>query len=265
MEAETTKKEPQDAVSAFADFIDTDFRDSYNMLNEGENYSSADLENAILGLYMYDVDTDDVEELAVVRAGQDGFFLDLYEFASGKVQNTDSEKLILDSTDDVVFSSDLSALSHMASRMTIFPKGSERFLCLTVEQQDKTGDYNAYTLVYEYAKQKITLKKSFRLRRVPDSVTLMCLDNMTLLYWSGAAAADAEVSLAKYGDLDTAFKTEFEQIGLTAPETKMENGTLAQYKVTAVPSEQHVFECSMEEGALRIIENGFLQSFLIRH
>ena len=262
---ETTAKEELDAVSAFSDFVDLELRERVDFLNEGENFAPQQLQNAVYGLYIYDVDTDGTEELAVVRAGKDGIYLDMYEFSGSAVQLSDSILLVLDEPSGLAFGTDLSSMDHIAARMTIYPSGTDRYLCLTVEQQGKYSDYNAYTVVYEYAKGKLSEKQCFRLRRIGDTLTLMRMGDAALLYRLSGDTSDEDISLAKYSDLNTAFKTEFQTYGLSAPEIKIENGTLTQYKVTAVQSEQHVFEFTTENGAIRIIENGFLQSFLIRH
>lgn len=267
----TTQASPTDTVSAFSKYIDANMRNDRLLLDENESYTQVDLFNAVYGLYMYDVDTDGAEELAVVRGALDGIYLDMYEFEGGAVKQAASMQLVLDSTNNVVFAPALSVFSHIAARMTIYPLERDRYICLTVEQQDVAGEYNAYSIVIEYAKSSLRVKKSFRLRRDDADVTLMRLDKPALLYQSSFGepttdeAQETVRATAKYSDLDTAFKTEFADVGLSAPQTKIENGMLAQYKVTAVPSEQHVFEFSMENNALRIIENGFLQSFLIRH
>ena len=264
-DAQTTEKKEKDAVSAFTDFIDGKLRESSLLMDEGVPYPPEELKNAVYGLYIYDMDTDGTEELAVVRTGEDGAYLDVYEYASDTVRLASSIRLVLDSANDIALKPDLTTFTHIAARMTIYPQGSDRYLCLTVEQQGQYGDYNAYTSVLEYAKEKLSVKQSFRLRRIGEALTLMRLGDNTLLYRRVTEADEGEVALAKYSDLDTAFKTEYAKYGLTAPEIKLENGALAQYKVTAVPSEQHVFEFATENGAIRVIENGFLQSFLIRH
>ena len=264
-ETETTEKAAEDAVSAFAKFIDEKLRESSTLMDAGEPYPPAELKNAVYGLYIYDVDTDGTEELAVVRTGADGAYLDVYEYASDTVHLAGSIRLVLDNANDISLKPDLTTFSHIAARLSIYPMGSDRYFCLTVEQQGQYGDYNAYTSVLEYAKEKLSVRQSFRLRRIGEALTLMRLGDNTLLYRRATEADEGEVALAKYSDLALAFQTEFAAFGLNAPEIKLENGALAQYKVTAVPSEQHVFEFATENGAIRVIENGFLQSFLIRH
>ena len=265
-QTETTKKAVVDAVSAFTDYITGEMRERCVYLNEGENYARSQLADAVYGLYIYDVDTDDTQELAVVRAGQDGTYLDVYEFSDGKVRLADSILLVLDSANEVVFAPDYATFTHIAARLSIYPQGGDRYFCLTVEQQGRYGDYNAYTVVLEYAKEKLAEKQGFRLRRIGDTVTLMRLGDATLLYRSPEETAEGEsVALAKYSDLAEAFRTEYDKYGLTAPDVKLENGELSQYKVNAVQSEQHVFEFTTEDAAVHVIENGFLQSFLIRH
>lgn len=268
--AETTEEATQgyaDAVEAFSDYVHTKLREDYTFLSKEEPTKQASLTDAILSVYIYDMDTDGNEELSVVRADEKGVALDVYEYGGGKVRFADSKTLDLDPMNDVTLKLSDASLRHVQARLTIYPSGADRFFCLTVEQQDAEGEYNAYTVVLEYAKEKLNVKKSFRLRRTGDVVTLMCTDNVTLLYRQAAGQpedADTEVTLAKYDDLDTAFKTEFAKLGLNAPQVAAENGTLTQYKVTAVDSEQHLFDVTVDGGTITVSENGFLQSFILR-
>lgn len=267
---ETTEPRTPDTVDAFFDLVHVTLREQYTFLSKQaeQPYTAADLTDALLGMYIYDLDTDGEQELALVRSQSDGVFLDIYECRGGKAQFAVSQKLILDTMSDVAFTLSDSALRHLEARMTIFPKGPDRFFCLTVEQQGMDGEYDAYTVVFEYAKEKLTLKKIFRLRQSLDVVTFMCLDNATLLYRQAAgqaAAEDTGVTLAKYSDLALAFKTEFGALGLTAPQVTAANGELTQYKVMPVASEQHVFETVLDAGSLQMTDNGFLQDFVIRH
>ena len=218
--SETTKAEPVDAVEAFAAFIDEKLRDSFTLLNEEERYAENQLSDVVYGLYIYDVDTDGTEELAVVRSGEDAkVFLDVYEFGNGNVRLADTIQLVLDSANEIALAPDLTSFSQIAARLTIYPKGSDRYFCLTVEQQGRYGDYNAYTAVFAYAKEKLTAKQSFRLRRIGETITLMRLNDATLLYRLSPESED-DVALAKYTDLSTAFKTEFAKLGLQAPDVR---------------------------------------------
>lgn len=273
--AETTKAYA-DAVEAFSDCVHTQLRDKYEFLSkEDETYDAAALSDSLLGVYVYDVDADGAQELSVVRAGEKGVALDVYEYDGGKVRFADSAAFSLDPMNDVQLSLTDASLRHVQARLTIYPSGADRYYCLTVEQQDASGEYDAYTVVLEYAKEKLNVKKSYRLRQNDGAVTLMCTDNVTLLYRQAAGQAaeansetaetgTAQVSLAKYGDLNTAFKTEFSKLGLNAPQVAAENGRLTQYKVTAVDSEQHLFDATLDGGKLTVTENGFLQSFILR-
>lgn len=267
---ETTQAVTQgyaDAVEAFSDYVHTNLREGYTFLSREEPAGQDALTDSLLSVYIYDVDTDGDEEMSVVRADEKGVALDVYEYSGGKVRFADSKTLDLDPMNDVTLTLSDASLRHVQARLVIYPSGADRYFCLTVEQQDVLGEYNAYTVVLEYAKEKLTVKKSFRLRRTGDVVTLMCTDNVTLLYRQAAgqpADADAEVALAKYSDLDTAFKTEFGKLGLNAPQVEAENGALTQYKVTAVDSEQHLFDVTVDAGVIAVSENGFLQSFILR-
>ena len=264
-QAESTTEAEADAVSAFSAFIHTDLREDYTFLSTQEPADAAQTENALLGAYMYDVDTDDQEELCIVRAS-DGVTLDIYEYKNGRVQYAASQKLELDTMNDVSLSLPDASMRHVQARLTIYPSGADRYLCLTAEQQSVDGEYNAYTIVMEYAKEKLSVRKSYRLRQSADVVTLMCTDSVTLLYRqaSGQPQEDSAVTLSKYSDLDTAFKTEFAKLGLAAPQVTAQNGTLTQYKVTPVKSEQVVFDVTVDGGTVQMTENGFLQSFILR-
>ena len=255
--AETTEAPKKDAVAAFSDYIHTTLRDSYAFLSEEESYPQDALQNALLGTYIYDADCDGTEDLSVVCIREDGIYLDLYRFADERVQFADSARLRLDPMNDINFALSLSDFAHIAARMTIYPNGSDRYFCLTAEQSDQLGDYNAYTVVLEFAKGKLNVRKSFRLRQRGDVVTLMCTDNVTLLY-----SSSAEETTAKYSDLSEAFRTEFGKIGLSAPQVTVENGKLTQYKVTPVDNAQNVFDLDADETA-KLTENGFLQSFIL--
>ena len=243
-------------------------RETFAFLSKEESYAAAELDDALLGVYIYDIDTDGTEETVIVRAVSDGIFADVYEFRDGKAQYAASQKLTLDPMGDVSLSLSDSSLRHIETRLTIYPVGGDRFLCLTAEQQGADGEYNAYTVVMEYAKEKLTVKKSYRLRQNLDVITFLCTDSVSLLYrqapGDAAAQADTEVTLAKYGSLTEAFKTEFSNLGLTAPQVTVENGTLTQYKVMPVASEQKVFDVTVDAGTVQIADNGFLQSFVLR-
>lgn len=293
--AETTEETTQsyaDAVEAFSDYVHTDLREDYAFLSEEDEPFAADsLSESLLSVYVYDMDTDGDEELAVVRTGQDSVMLDVYEYKDGKVRYADTETFTLDPMTDASLSLTDASLVHEQARLVIYPSGADRYFCLTVEQQDAAGEYNAYTVVLEYAKEKLTAKKSFRLRQSSSLLTLMCTDNVTLLYSHavGQTAEPAEEPVevestevgtdvvtetttekkvtttpAKYGDLQTAFKTEFEKLGLNAPQVSVENGKLTQYKVAAVDSEQHLFDVTLDGGKIDVTQNGFLQSFILR-
>ena len=266
-QAETTEPGETDAVGAYSDLVHLTLRESFDFLSAEETYPAAELGDALLGVYIYDIDTDGGEELAIVRSVADGVFLDVYEFRGGKAQYAASQKLTLDPMGDVPLSLADSAMRHIEARLTIYPVGGDRYLCLTAEQQGTDGEYNAYTVVLEYAKEKLTVKKSYRLRQNLDVITFLCTDNVTLLYRQvpgDAAEADTEVTLAKYGSLTEAFKSEFGKLGLTAPQVTIENGALTQYKVMPVASEQHVFDVTVDAGTVQVTENGFLQSFVLR-
>ena len=266
---QTTEPPEKDAVGAYSELVHVTLREDYAFLSKEEPCTADEIGDALLGVYIYDIDTDGDEEMLVVRTGADGAFADVYEFRGGKAQYAASQKLTLDPMTDVSLALSDSAMRHIEARMTIYPSGGDRFLCLTVEQQGMDGEYNAYTVVLEYAKEKLTVKKSFRLRRTAEAVTLMCTDNVTLLYRRGAEAetaeaADAPVTPAKYADLSEAFETEFGKLGLTAPQVEVQNGDLTQYKVMPVASEQHVFNVTVDAGTVQMTENGFLQSFILR-
>lgn len=254
---ETTEAPAEDAVAAFSDYIHTTLRKSYAFLSEAEHYPQDALQNALLGTYIYDVDGDGTEDLSVVCIREDGVCLDLYRFADKRVQFADSVRLRLDPMNEIDFALALSDFAHIAARMTIYPDGSDRYFCLTAEQSDKLGDYNAYTVVLKYAKGKLSVRKSFRLRQRGDVVTLMCTDNVTLLYSSAA-----EETAAKYSELAEAFRAEFGKLGLSAPQVTIESGKLTQYKVTPVEHAQNVFDLDAEK-AVTLTENGFLQSFIL--
>ena len=266
-ETETTQAPEKDAVMTFSDFVHQNIREDYAFLSEETAYSEKELENALLGMYVYDVDGDSKEELTLVRSAEGGVYLDVYEYADGKVQYADSVKLTLDSMNDVDFSMKLSDFSRIAARLTIYPHSQARFYCLTVEQETTDGDYNAYIIVFSYSKEKLEVKKSYRLRQREGVVTLMCTDNVTLLYRNAAGQTDVpgeeDVSVAKYADLDTAFQTEFEKIGLNAPQVQVADGKLNEYKVTPVDNAQLVFELMGDNVSVTFSENGFLQSFIL--
>lgn len=257
----TTDAEPKDAVMSFSDYVHENLREDYTFLSEETPYTSDALENALLGMYVYDVDSDSVEELTLVRSAEGGVFLDVYEYADGKVQYADSVKLVLDTMNEVDFSLKLSDFNKIAARLTIYPHSKARFYCLTVEQETTDGDYNAYTTVFSYKDKKLEVKKSYRLRQRAGVVTLMCTDNVTLLYRNAAGEEDDVV--AEYKDLDTAFKTEFEKIGLSAPQVQMKDGALTSYKVSPVDNAQLVFEFVGDSASATFSENGFLQSFIL--
>ena len=266
-ETETTQAPEKDAVMTFSDFVHQNIREDYAFLSEETAYSEKELENALLGMYVYDVDGDSKEELTLVRSAEGGVYLDVYEYADGKVQYADSVKLTLDSMNDVDFSMKLSDFSRIAARLTIYPHSQARYYCLTVEQETTDGDYNAYIIVFSYSKEKLEVKKSYRLRQREGAVTLMCTDNVTLLYRNAAGQTDTpgeeDVSVAKYADLDTAFQTEFEKIGLNAPQVQVADGKLNEYKVTPVDNAQLVFEMMGDNASVTFSENGFLQSFIL--
>ena len=288
---ETTEETTQgyaDAVEAFSDYVHTDLRKDYAFLSEEDAPFAADsLSDSLLSVYIYDMDTDGDEELSVVRTAKESVTLDVYEYSGGKVRFADTETFSLDPMTDVSLSLNDTSLVHEQARLVIYPSGADRYFCLTVEQQDSAGEYNAYTVVLEYAKEKLTVKKSFRLRQSSSLLTLMCTDNVTLLYSHAAGQAAEPVepesteagtdtvtetttekiitsTPAKYGDLQTAFKTEFEKLGLNAPQVSVENGKLTQYKVTGVDSEQHLFDVTVDAGKVDVTKNGFLQSFILR-
>lgn len=266
-QTETTQAEEKDAVMSFSDFVHQNIREDYTFLSEETDYTEKDLENALLGMYVYDVDSDAVQELTLVRSAEGSVYLDVYEYADGSVQYADSIKLTLDSMNDLDFSMKLSDFSRIAARLTIYPQSQSRYYCLTVEQETTDGDYNAYTTVFSYSKEKLDVQKSYRLRRRAGVVTLMCTDNVTLLYRSAAGESEASsadgVSVAKYTDLDTAFQKEFEKIGLNAPQVKVEDGNLSEYKVMPVDNAQLVFELTADHSSATVSENGFLQSFIL--
>lgn len=266
-QAQTTEPVEIDAVGAYSDLVHLTLRDSFTFLSKEESYAAAELGDALLGVYIYDIDTDGAEETVIVRAVSDGIFADVYEFRGGKAQYAASQKLTLDPMGDVSLSLSDSSLRHIEARLTIYPVGGDRFLCLTAEQQGADGEYNAYTVVMEYAKEKLTVKKSYRLRQNLDVITFLCTDSVSLLYRHApgdAADADTQVTLAKYDSLTEAFKAEFGKLGLTAPQVTVENGALTQYKVMPVASEQKVFDVTVDAGKVQIGENGFLQSFVLR-
>lgn len=280
--AETTEPVTEgfdDAVDAFSDYVHTKLREDYEFLSkEDETYEAAALSDSLLSVYIYDVDTDGSEEMSVVRTDEKGVTLDMYEFSGGKVRFADSETFSLDPMNEVPLSLTDASLRHVQARLTIYPSGADRFFCLTVEQQDAQGEYDAYTVVLEYAKENLHVKKSYRLRQTGSVVTLMCTDNVTLLYRQAAGQpqetteeAQTEeteptttLTLAKYDSLQTAFETEFKKLGLNAPQVAAENGSLTHYKVTAVDSEQHLFDTTVDSGKISVTENGFLQSFILR-
>ena len=284
---ETSRAPYTDAVEAFSDYINLRLREDYAILSteNGVRYASDALQKAILGVYIYDVDADDAQELTVVRNEADGVYLDVYEFKNAEVQRADSIKLVLDPMEKTDFSLALADFAHISARMTIFPDGAYRYFCLTVEQQNmpqaldedaaeasaapdaestkapaaqsRAGDYNAYTVVLQYSKEKLAAKKSFRLRQRGFELSLMCTDNVTLLYRFPAAET------AKYNDLPMAFQLEFEKIGLKAPQITVQNDALAAYKVSPVASAQTVFSIDGTDKDAAIAENGFLQSFVL--
>lgn len=271
--AETTTEPAEqgyaDAVEAFSDYVHTKLREGYAFLTteEGETYRTDTLTDSILSVYIYDTDADGSDEMTVVRADEKGVTLDVYEYGNGKVRFATSKTLALDPMNDVSLLLNDAALRHVQARLTIYPSGADRYFCLTVEQQSAEGEYNAYIVVMEYAKEKLNVKKSYRLRQTGSVVTLMCTDSVTLLYRQAAgqtADEGAEVTLAKYSDLATAFKTEFSKLGLNPPQVTVENGNLTQYKVTPVDSEQHLFDVTVDGGNITVTENGFLQSFILR-
>ena len=267
---ETTEGTTQgyaDAVEAFSDYVHTNLREDYAFLSEEEPAQQSALSDSLLSVYIYDVDTDGTEEMSVVRTTEKGVTLDVYEYGGGKVRFADSKTLELDPMNDVSLSLTDASLQHVQARLVIYPTGADRYYCLTAEQQTAEGEYNAYTIVLEYAKEKLSVKKSFRLRRVGNVVTLMCTDNVTLLYRQASgqpADENMEVTLAKYNDLQKAFELEFGKLGLKAPQVSAENGNLTQYKVTPVDSEQHLFDVTVGGGQINVTENGFLQSFILR-
>lgn len=277
---EETTKGYADAVEAFSGYVHTQLREKYDFLSkEEEPYASASLKDSLLSVYIYDVDADEKDELSVVRADAKGVSLDVYEYSGDKVRFADSVMLSLDPMNDVSLSLTDNTLRHVQARLTIYPNGADRYFCLTVEQQDAEGEYDAYTVVLEYAKEKLKVKKSYRLRQNSGAVTLMCTDNVTLLYRQAAqqpvtlpqeqATEQAQetspaVTLAKYDDLKTAFETEFSKLGLNPPQVTAENGTLTQYKVTAVDNEQHLFDVTIDSGSVSVTDNGFLQRFILR-
>ena len=292
---ETTRAPYEDAVEAFSDYVNETLRASYAILSTEEDavYTQDDLRKALLGVYIYDVDTDEEQELAVARAEDDGVFLDMYEFRDGKVQLADSMRLTLDPMESTDLALSLQDFAHLSARLTIFPDGANRYLCLTEEQQfaqevattmraepetteptsedadettepqtevaerSRAGEYNAYTVVIEYAKGKLTAKKSFRLRQRGFELSLMCTDNVTLLYRYPAAET------AKYNDLPMAFQLEFEKLGLKAPQITAQDGALTAYKVTPVDNAQTVFSLDAAPTGAKIGESGFLQSFVL--
>ncbi|MBQ7541457.1 MAG: hypothetical protein IJT44_04095 [Clostridia bacterium] len=264
---ETTEPAEIDAVDAFTTLVHKTLREDYAFLSKEEMYPTQELSDALLGVYIYDMDTDGKEEMLVVRTSQDGVFADMYEFRDNKAKYAASQKLELDPMNETPLMLTDPGMRHIEARLTIYPKGADRYLCLTAEQQAMDGEYNAYTIVLEYAKEKVTVKKSYRLRQSGDAVTLMCTDNVTLLFRQAAGQAPAtetDVKLAKYSDLSAAFKAEFDKLGLNVPQASVENGSLTQYKVTPVASEQHVFDVTVDAGTAHMAENGFLQSFILR-
>ncbi len=293
---ETTRAPYEDAVEAFSDYINETLRDAYTILSTEETACRQDdLDKALLGVYIYDVDTDEQQELAAVRTEDESVFLDVYEFVDGKVQLADSLRIALDPMESTDLSLKLENFSHISARLTIFPDGANRYFCLTAEQQfaetvthtmkqepqieettaeaetetettesvteeaerSRAGEYNAYTVVIEYAKGKLTAKKSFRLRQRGFELSLMCTDNVTLLYRYPAAET------AKYNDLPMAFQMEFDKLGLTAPQVTAQDGKLTGYKVSAVANAQTVFSLDGSETGAKLNESGFLQSFVL--
>ena len=186
---ETSRAPYTDAVEAFSDYINLRLREDYAILSteNGVRYASDALQKAILGVYIYDVDADDAQELTVVRNEADGVYLDVYEFKNAEVQRADSIKLVLDPMEKTDFSLALADFAHISARMTIFPDGAYRYFCLTVEQQNmpqaldedaaeasaapdaestkapaaqsRAGDYNAYTVVLQYSKEKLAANR----------------------------------------------------------------------------------------------------------
>ena len=296
---ETTRAPYKDAVEAFSDYINVTLRSGSAILSteEGKRYTAQELEKSVLGVYIYDVDGDDAQELCVVRGEPDGVYLDVHEFRDGAVHRADSMRLPLDPMEKTDLSLQLADFTHLSARMTIYPDGADRYFCLTAEQQfadavthtmressepasdapqeiqttetaDETtteadperaraGEYNACTVVIRYADEKLSLRKSFRLRQRGFELSLMCTDNVTLLYRYPAAET------AKYTDLAMAFQLEFEKLGLSAPQVTAKDGTLTGYKVSPVKSAQTVFALDGTNTDAALTENGFLESFVL--
>lgn len=276
-----------DAVMCFSNFINTELRNKYSFLSESSVYMADDFIALVIGLYVYDTDSDGVEELSVIYVDDGAFSVDIYEFVDGEAKVSASTKLALDPMDEKLFSVENLSSSNIAARMTIYPNSNERLYALTCELADNETGYNAYTAVYSYKDDEITLKNSYRLRSHENKLTFIDTVSSTPLYSvigsftedttdttdvtdttavTDAIEEETEVDVTVESDYDSladAFNEHFAKIGLTSPDISANGSALSKYKVTPVDSEQKIFEFTGSNGEVMFSENGFLQSFIL--
>ncbi len=276
-ETPTEKAVFDDAVMCFSDFINTELREKYTFLAETTVYRTLDFSSAVLGLYVYDIDSDGTDELSVVCTDDGNIRLDVYEFTDGKTELSASLDLTLDPEDSVLFTKEVTADTNVAARMTIYPNGNERAFCLTCERADGSISYNSYTVVFSYSEGEITLRNSFRLRTEDNRLSLVNTLDGTPLYTvigsSAEPATDTEISEdvteaditveSDFESLSDAFNNAFSNIGLKAPDVASDGSVLTKNKVTPVESEQKIFEFAGGNGEVMFSENGFLHSFIL--
>ena len=267
-----------DAVMCFSNFINTELREKYSFIEETKVVTTDDLASSVVGLYVYDVDSDAVDELSVIYTNEGVFCLDIYEFVDGTARLSATTELSLDSMDSKLFTTDLTSDSNIAARVSIFPNGKERAFCLTCELAESDIGYNAYTVVYEYKDGVITLKNNFRLRSLNNTLSLTDTVNSTPIYTvTGSDIPDTadtteainsssseEVTVeSDFDSLTDAFNNTFDSIGLKAPDISVNGSALSRYKVTPVENEQKVLEFSGGNNEVMFSENGFLHSFIL--
>ncbi|MBQ3150413.1 MAG: hypothetical protein IJB86_04120 [Clostridia bacterium] len=278
-----------DAVMCFSNYINTTLRDKYTFVEESKMCLSDDLKTAVCGLYVYDVDGDETDELSVLYTSDGAFCLDVYEYVDGTAQLSATAMLSLDTLDEEMFTTDNTLSPNIAARMTIFPNGKDRFYCLTCELADPILGYNAYTVVYEYRDSEITLKDSFRLRTKNNQLTFTDTSDSTVLYSAVGTpvepttdttdttdvsealtetATEVETELdvtveSEFETLSDAFNHVFADIGITSPDISVNGAALSKYKVTPVENEQKFFEFAGGNGEIMFSENGFLHSFIL--
>lgn len=283
-EKSTEKITFDDAVMCFSDYINTTLRESYLFAEETKVYKADEIEKAVVGLYVYDIDSDSQEELSVVYTQDGSFCLDVFEYEDKTAKLSATTKLDLDNLSEEMFLTEKVLCQNIAARMSIFPNGKERAFCLTCELADSAAGYNAYTLVYSYKDGEIALKNSFRLTSKDNKLTLSDTKNSVDLYTAiGTISEDTtdttdatenitevepntetDVTVeSEFDSLIDAFNSAFKDISLKSPDISANGSSLSKYKVTPIENEQKVFEFAGGNGEIMFSENGFLHSFIL--